>query len=79
MKNIHHSSLSTFHGLSKEDPDTFLFEFDVLFKSYDYVYNTHKLNIFPSMLKDVALWWFMGLDKNNIHTWYQMTKKFLEK
>jgi hypothetical protein len=30
MNNIPHLSLSNFHGLSKEDPDTFLFEFDIL-------------------------------------------------
>jgi hypothetical protein len=79
MKNIPHSALPTFHGLSKEDPDTFLFEFDVLCRSYDYVLDAQKLNIFPAMLKDVTLQWFMGLGKNNIHTWDQMTKKFLEK
>jgi hypothetical protein len=37
MKNIPHSTLPNFHGLSKEDPDTFLFEFDILCRSYDYV------------------------------------------
>jgi hypothetical protein len=30
MKKILHSSLQKFHGLSKEDLDTFLFKFDVL-------------------------------------------------
>jgi len=37
MKNIPHLVLPNFHGLSKEDLDTFLFEFDVLCRSYDYV------------------------------------------
>jgi hypothetical protein len=79
MKNIPHSTLSNFHGLSKEDPNTFLFEFDVLCRSYDYVSDAHKLNLFPSTLKDVAMHWFMGLGRDNIHTWDQMMKKFLEK
>lgn len=35
MKNIPLSSLPNFHGPSKEVPDTFLFEFDVLCRSYD--------------------------------------------
>jgi hypothetical protein len=48
-------------------------------KSYDYVSDAQKLNIFPTTLKNVALRWFMGLGKDNIHTWDQMMKKFLEK
>jgi hypothetical protein len=55
MKNIPHSSLPKFHGLSKEDHDTFLFEFDVLCRSYDYVTDAQKLNIFPTTLKRTAL------------------------
>lgn len=54
-KNIPNSSLLNFHGLSKEDLDTFLFEFDVLCKSYDYVLDAPKLKIFPTTLKDDAL------------------------
>ena len=37
MKNIPHSTLPNFYGLPSEDPDTFLFEFDVLCRSYDYI------------------------------------------
>jgi len=37
MKNIPLSALPNFHGLSSEDPDEFLFEFDILCRSYDYV------------------------------------------
>jgi len=69
MNNIPHSTLPNFHGLSKEDLDTFVFEFDVLCKSYDYVSDAHKLKLFLATLKDVALRWFMGLGKDNILTW----------
>jgi len=79
MKNIPHFTLPNFHGLSKEYPDTFLFEFDILCRSYEYVLNAHKLNIFLSMLNHATLRWFMGFRNNIIHTWEQMTKKFLEK
>jgi hypothetical protein len=79
MKNIHHSSLPKFHGLSKEDLDTFPFEFDVLCKSYDYVIDAHKLNIFPATLKIVALRWFMGIGKDIIRSWDQMMKQILDK
>ena len=37
MKNIPPSSLPYFHGMSTEDPYSFLFEFDILFPSYNYV------------------------------------------
>ena len=36
MKNIPLSSLPSFQGMDVEDPDTFLFEFDVLCRGYDY-------------------------------------------
>lgn len=39
MKNIPLSSLPNFHGLASEDPDEFLFEFDILCISYDYIYD----------------------------------------
>jgi hypothetical protein len=38
-----------------------------------------KLKIFPATLKDGALRLFMVLGRDNIHTWDQMMKKFLEK
>ena len=37
MKNIPPFSLPYFHGMSTEDPYSFLFEFDILFPSYNYV------------------------------------------
>jgi len=55
MKNIPHSSLLDFHHLSKEDPDTFLFEFDVLCRSYDYVSDAQKVKLFPATLTYDAL------------------------
>jgi hypothetical protein len=48
MKNIPLSALPNFHGLYSEDPDEFLFEFDILCRSYDYVSNAQKLNLFPA-------------------------------
>ena len=44
MKNIPPSSLPTFYGKSNEDPDTFLFEFDILCRIYNYLQDSHKLN-----------------------------------
>ena len=79
MKNIRPSALPHFHGLTTEDPDTFLFEFVVLFRTYDYAEDKKKLKLFPSTLKDVALRWFMGLPGNSITTWAQMQKAFNNK
>jgi hypothetical protein len=39
MKNIPLSSLPHFRGMSTEDPDSFLFEFDILCRSYNYIDN----------------------------------------
>ena len=37
MKNIPLSTLPIFHGLASEDVNEFLFEFDILCRSYDYI------------------------------------------
>ena len=55
MKNISPLSLPHFHGLTTEDPDTFLFEFVVIYRTYDYAEDEQKLKLFPSTLKDAAL------------------------
>ena len=40
MKNIPPSILPNFYGTSTEDPDSFLFEFDVLCRTYGYTNDT---------------------------------------
>jgi hypothetical protein len=79
MKNIPLSALPNFHGLSTEDPDEFLFEFDILCRSYDYTTTAQKLKLFPATLKGNALRWFMSLGGENISTWVQMRQLFLNK
>ena len=61
MKNINPSILPTFHGVSTKDLDSFLFKFDRLCKSYNYINDAKKLKLFPATLKDVSLRCFMGL------------------
>jgi hypothetical protein len=79
MKNIPLSALPNFHGLSSEDPDEFLFEFDILCRSYDYTTNAQKIKLFPSTLKGNALRWFMSLGEHVITSWDQMKQRFLNK
>ena len=79
MKNINPSILPTFHGMSIEDPDSFLYEFDILCRSYNYINNAQKLKFFCATLKDVALRWFMGLGEYTIRTWEKMKISFLKK
>ena len=55
MKNIIPSSLLHFHGLCTEDLDTFLFDFVVICRTYDYAKDEKKLRLFPSTLKDATL------------------------
>jgi hypothetical protein len=77
MKNIPLSSLPHFHGMSTEDPDSFLFEFDILCRSYNYTDNAQKLKLFPATLKDSALRWFMSLGEHTILSWDGMKETFL--
>lgn len=78
MKNISPFILPNFHGLRNEDPKTFLFEFEVLCRSYDYLLDTQKLKLFPATLKDATLKCFMGLGAHSIITWEEMKNIFLE-
>jgi hypothetical protein len=75
MKNIPPLALPTFYGKSSEDPDVFLFEFDILCRSYNYLQDAHKLKLLPATLKDFALCWFMSLGEYNIRSWEDMKEK----
>ena len=79
MKNIPPYFLPKFHGLRSEDLETFLFEFEIICRSYGYLLNTRKLRLFPATLKDKALKWFMSLGTNSIRSWNDMQNIFLEK
>ena len=72
IKNISPSSLPHFHGLTTNDHDTFLFEFVVICRTYDYTDDEQKLKLFPSSLEDATLRWFMGLPRDSITTSAQM-------
>ena len=79
MKNISPSILLNFHGKSTEDPNEFLFEFNILRLSYDYISSEQKLKLFPATLKGNALQWFMSLGGETVTTWDQMKQVFLAK
>jgi hypothetical protein len=79
MKNIPPSVLPNFYGSPFEDPDSFLFEFDILCRTYGYIYDAHKLLLFLSTLKASALKLFTGLGENFIAYWETMRKIFLKK
>jgi hypothetical protein len=79
MKNITLSTLPTFYGKNSEDPDTFLFEFDILCRSYNYAQDAKKLKVFLATLKDSALRWFIGLGESSIRSWEAMNEIFLKK
>ena len=79
MKNIPPFSLPTFYGKSNEDPDKFLFEFNILCRSYNYLQDTQKLKLFLATLKDSTLRWFMELGESTIRMWDDMKTSFLQK
>lgn len=64
--------LPYFYGLIIEDPHTFMFEFTIVCKTYDYTIDEKKLKLFQSTLKDETLLWFMSLGGDIITTWGQM-------
>ena len=68
MKNISPLVLPCFYGKAVEDPDEFLFEFDILCRSYDYTTNAQKLKLFPATLKENVLRWFMSLGGGTVPT-----------
>ena len=65
--------------MSIEDPDAFLFGFDILCRSYNYTNDSQNLKLFPTTLKDASLRWFMGLGEYTIRIWDQMKSTFLKK
>ena len=73
------TTLPSFHGISSEDPATFLYEFDIFCQGYDYMTNAEKLKIFPTTLKWKTLRWFMGLGGSMITSWEGIKETFLEK
>ena len=77
MNNIPLSTLPAFYGKNSEDLDTFLFEFELLCRSYNYMQDAQKLKLFPAALKDSALRWFMGLGESSIRSWEAMKDIFL--
>ena len=79
MKKIPPYFLPNFHGTRTEDPETFLFEFEILCRSYGYLSHTQKMILFPTTLKDRARKWFMSLGTNSIRSWNDMKNIFLEK
>lgn len=79
MKNISPSILQKFLGLRSEDPRTFLFEFEVLCRSSDYLLDPQKLKLFPATLKDATLKRFMVLGAHSKRTWEEMKTTFLKK
>jgi len=68
MENISPTTLPNFHGLSCEDPETFMIDFGVFFRTYDYASDEQKLKPFPSTLEDATLHWFMSLPRGSITT-----------
>ena len=79
MKRIPPYFLPKFHGMRTEDVETFLFEFEILCRSYSYLSHSQKISLLPTTLKGRALKWFMSLGTNSIKSWNDMPKIILEK
>lgn len=55
MKNINPSTLPHFDGLASKKHDTFIFEFSLVCRNYDYASDEKKFQLFPSILKNATL------------------------
>lgn len=69
MKNIDIDGLPNFHGLTTKDPNTFLFEFELFFRTYDYLLDSKKLKLFHYTFIYSTLRWIMSLGENIIESW----------
>jgi hypothetical protein len=65
--------------MSIEYLDSFLFEFDILCRSYIYTDSAQKLKLFLVTLKDSELRWIMSLGEHTILSWDGMKENFLHK
>ena len=65
--------------MSFEGHDSFMFEFDILCRTYGYTNDTHKIHIFLDTDKEATLKCFMGLGEHTIYSWDDMRKFFLKK
>jgi len=79
MKKFPFLALPYSQGMTVEDLNTFLFEFDVLCMRYDYISDAQKLKFSLATLKGEALRWFMGLGSTTIEIWGEMKETFLSK
>lgn len=79
MKNIPPYLFPTFYARVTKDPDTFLFEFDILCHNYAYNTNAKKICLFPTTFKGATLRWLMGLCEGTIAYWDDMKIYFLNK
>lgn len=67
MNKINPFVLPHFCRLTTEDLDTFMFEFSIVWKNYDYTIDDQRLKIFPSTLNDATIHWFNSLERETYY------------
>lgn len=60
LKNINPTALPNFHGMDSYDPNTLMFEFFVVYKTFHYTSNEKNLKLFISTPINATLHWFMN-------------------
>lgn len=79
MKAIPLQNIPTFHGMTTEYLNSFVFEFDFMCRRQEYTTDPQNLKLFPSTLNGAALQWFMGFGGCTINSWDDMKTYFLMK
>jgi len=52
MDNVNPTTLPHFHGILQKTLTLSFFEFEVIFRTYDYAFYHKKIKLFPSTLKE---------------------------
>jgi hypothetical protein len=65
MKNIPPFVLPNFFGMSTEDPDTFMFEFDIVFRTYGYTNDAKKTSFISCNFERICIKMVHGVGRSN--------------
>ena len=82
LKHIHFQMLPSFHGISTDDPLTFIRDFYSLVQTFPLqglMEDQLRMRCFPYTLKDAAKAWFMSLAPASLTTWDAVYNKFISK
>jgi len=79
MKIIPPLVFLNFKVMHTKDPISFLFDFDILCRGYNYINDSQKLKMFMATLKYSSIRWFMALRESTIRYLDKMKSIYIKK